>query len=322
MSVNSISITKDTLLEARSEATAQTALITLMSQYGKEKKAIWIVVEGKTDPCYYINTITPIIPCDWEVIPVEAGNKKNLISVFKSLEKRDYDCKKILFFVDRDLSDFTNDIDVKSSNLYVTDGYSIENSLISEYVMFRILNELLGLHNLTKNEVSSIKDLFKEAKNSFINNMIIPMVIILYLRDHSIKVDGLQNINIKKMFDFVKGECSLKIKQQDLYKYIISNLNYNDSISKTGLETYKKKFLSHQNYKNLIRGKYMLAFLILFVISIRNDWKSFSFATTPAGKRSISLGTENAFENVAVRARTVPSLQEFYKASIIGTWLA
>ena len=105
------------------------------------------------------------------------------------------------------------------------------------------------------------------------------------------------------------------------FDYIINNLNYNDSISKTDLETYKKKFLSHKNYKNLIRGKYMLAFLILFVISIRNDWKSFFFATTPAGKRSISLGTENAFENVAVRARIVPSLQEFYKASIIGTWL-
>lgn len=316
-----MSVTKETLIEARDDVKPQTALITLKSQFNPRSKKIWIIVEGKTDPCYYLNTIENVIPAEWKVVPVEAGNKNTVIAVFNSLDWHKYDKKKILFFVDRDLSDFIDDVKVKSANIYITDGYSIENSLISEYVIQRVLRELLGLNNINSNEIMSINSLFQRAKSLFIKTMTITMGIILCIREHNIPIDGLNTIEIKKKISFSKGECSLKLSLQGLYDYVIKQLNCKDSFSKAEYEASKAKFSFHRNHKNLIRGKYMLSFLVLFLISIRDDWEKIVFAKTRAKKRSITLGIDNAFENVAVRARTVPSLRRFYMKSIIGKWL-
>lgn len=314
-------ITKNSLIADRKTAALQTALIILKSQFAEDKRCIWIVVEGKTDPCYYLNTIGNIIPCDWDVVPVEAGNKENVIEVFKSLDWNLYDKKKILFFVDRDLTDFIGDINICSDNFYVTDGYSIENSLISEYVVFRVLRELLGLNGLTDNEKSSIRTLFHDAKKVFIENMIIPMGIILCIREHNIAIKGLEKIEIKKMFIFSKGKCSLNPALHSIYDYVIEKLNCVGVFSESEIDGCKAKFLSHKNHKDLIRGKYMLSFLVLFANSIRDDWENISFAETRAHGRSLTLGINNAFENIAVRARTVPSLRNFYTASVMGAWL-
>ena len=314
-------ISKDTLLEARVAVELQTALITLKSQYRNDKNKIWIVVEGKNDPDYYLNTIIHLIPRDWQVITIEAGNKKNVITVYKAIDWKNYSQKKILFFVDRDLSDFINDIDVSSTNFYVTDGYSIENSFITDEVMFRVLGELLGLYNLTSHEREAICELFKTSRHVFIKNMLIVMSIILCIEKHEIKTKGLNNIDIRDIFRFSQGSCVLKKTPQEIYNYVLTKLQCKGFFTEEEIEICKNEFSSHKNYMNLIRGKYMLSFLVLFVKSIRDDWNKFIFATTLAQKRNIDLTIQNAFVNVSVRARTVPSLRNFYIASVIGNWL-
>lgn len=311
-------LTKESLLNARKDAIAQTISLRLKREFKKKDNNIWIIVEGKDDPCYYLNTIIHIIPDDWEVTPLVAGNKKNVISVFNSLDWRIYKKKRILFFVDRDLSDFTGDIKVNSKNFYVTDGYSIENSLICEYVLLRILVELLGLQGLTENEINSIKSLFQNAKKVFINKMTIPMIIILCLTIKKFKINELDRFNIKDIFSFSQGVCFPQKTDKQIYDYTIQLFDCSNAFSKSFFRKYKKVFTSKKHYENLIRGKYALFFLVLFANSIRDDWNSFSFKRINARNRSLSLGINNAFEQIAVRARTTPSLQAFYKQSIIG----
>lgn len=316
-----MNITKDTLLEARAEASKQTALITLMSQYNLRKKNIWIVVEGKNDTCYYVNTIEKIIPNDWNVVPIEAGSKTKVISVLKSLDWNQYDKKRILFFIDRDLSDFINDINVSSSNLYVTDGYSIENSFVNDDVMFHVFDELLGLHCLTEDEKSSITALFQSAKDEFVKGMTIPMAILLCLQKRNIKTDGFNNIKVKQLFAFSRGVCSSQKSSQEFYDYVTQKLDCIGLFSDAEFDDSKTQFTTHNNHENLIRGKYMLEFFVLFILSIRNEWNSIEFAKTTACNRSVTLGVENAFTHIAVWVRLIPSLREFYKLSIIKRWL-
>lgn len=151
--------------------------------------------------------------------------------------------------------------------------------------------------------------------------MIIPMGIILCIRERNIAIKGLDEIEIKKMFIFSKGKCSLNPALYSIYDYVVDRLNCVGTFSKSEFDGCKTKFLSHKNHENLIRGKFMLCFLVLFANSIRDDWENISFAKTRARRRSLTLGVDNAFENIAVRARTVPSLRNFYTASAIGTWL-
>ena len=313
-----MSLTKQKLIKARTKAASQILSLKIKREFKEKEKNIWIIVEGKDDPCFYINTIINAIPKDWNVTPLEAGNKKNVIATFHSLDWNKYSKKKILFFVDRDLSDFLDDIKIASENLYVTDGYSIENSLITEQVLLRTLKELLGLHNLTPKETNSITKLFLRAKKLFIKKMTTTMTIILFLQTNGIKINGLNNINIKDIFVFFQGICSAKKNKKQIYDYTLRSFNCDNVIKKSSFKEYEKIFISNSNYCNLIRGKYMLAFFVLFANSIRNDWDSLPFKETKAQSRSINLSLNNAFEHIAVRARITPSLQAFYKSTIIG----
>ena len=60
-------------------------------------------------------------------------NRKKVISTYELVKDNDY-YKKAYFMIDRDLSDITGEYTPICDNVYVTEEYSIENSIFNDSI--------------------------------------------------------------------------------------------------------------------------------------------------------------------------------------------
>jgi hypothetical protein len=101
-------------------------------RYKKECNTIYGFVEGKDDIDFYTGFIEKYLPNDsWKVELWQVGGKKNVIEIYSNFNWNNYIKEQVIFFIDRDLSKFVNEKDIEDQNIYITDGYSIENSIVN-----------------------------------------------------------------------------------------------------------------------------------------------------------------------------------------------
>ncbi|WP_421659383.1 DUF4435 domain-containing protein [Leptothermofonsia sp. ETS-13] len=86
-------------------------------------------VEGKDDPVFYRHLIERLFPEGWSVKLIPTGNKQNVLRSFHNINWTNFSKERVCFFIDRDLQDFVTPPLQLENNIYVTDGYSIENSI-------------------------------------------------------------------------------------------------------------------------------------------------------------------------------------------------
>jgi hypothetical protein len=125
-------ITKKTLVDNRERT--NTALLRLKQSYSKHNNRVFLIVEGNDDQAFYKCIIVKYIQHqNYEIII--ANSRYNVTNTYRSLDWRCFDRHRVLFFVDRDLSEMTGEYTPNAENVYITDGYSIENSLFNEEIL-------------------------------------------------------------------------------------------------------------------------------------------------------------------------------------------
>ncbi len=122
----------------RKAKASNTAYMQILQRYDSQPNNVVLVVEGKDDSTYYERVARD--RCGDEsrgFITIVAGNKSSVMKAYDRVNWKIYKRNRVLFFVDRDYSDFlANSVSAPEedgANLYVTDGYSIENSLLNEH---------------------------------------------------------------------------------------------------------------------------------------------------------------------------------------------
>lgn len=287
-------------------------------RYKASAEIVYGIVEGKEDPMFYRGLIERSLPDGWDVELISAGCKDNVLKAAQAFDWTRFSSKRICFFVDRDLSDLIQDIPLTAENVYVTDNYSIENDAVNFGAFKRILEEALNISGLRPEESDTIEGRFAAALASFRKAMTPIMVQILIWRSEG-KRPCLNDIRPKDFFMFQNGTIQLR----DTFASTQSRLQIAaDSVclptaSEADLAKAQVRFDEKQGTERLIRGKYLLWFMVEMALDIHRSIASIVARFTSPPKVRISLGIGNVMVILAPRVRCPKSLNDFLNHNYI-----
>lgn len=281
-------------------------------RYSTTGKVIYGFVEGKDDLCFYRGFVEHSIPEDWEIEMWSANGKDNVYQIYKDIDWRRFSKKRVCFFVDRDLSKLTMEKLPSDTNIYVTDGYSIENSIVNRGTCRTILIDIFRFYNANHREIDSVCDLFKTEFESFLEAMIPVMSWILLWRRNGEK-GNLNDIKMDKIFSVDNGCLRFDLSPENLTntnKYIhqSAGVSYDSSIN---ISVHQTEFSKRSIYKKYTRGKYVLWFLLAFCSSVHKGTASLFPSYKEPPKMNMTISATNAMTIVGNRARVPQSLRRF-----------
>lgn len=247
------------------------------TKFKKNAKIIYLIVEGKDDITYYKHCFDKFIPEDWEIIAIPASCskssgscKKKLINFYNTLDWNFFNKEQIVILTDRDLSDIIFEKIPESKNIYVTDGYSIENSIINSRTFYRTLTELCCFEEFDEPSKTKLLNSFNKQLKNFCNKMIDVMGWIVYWEKNNFN-PSLKNIKVKDLFKITFN--NIELKQINIIEFIHKKckLNYNNSISIEDI-----KYSISENPNKYTRGKYLFEFFKYYCEKIIDDYKDIS----------------------------------------------
>lgn len=110
--------------------------------YRQDARCLYGFVEGKDDPVFYRHLIENQLPEAWSIKLIPTGSKQKVLQAFQSMDWNNFCKKRVCFFIDRDLQDFLGTPQQEETNIYITDGYSIENSVLQYRVLSNVLSDV------------------------------------------------------------------------------------------------------------------------------------------------------------------------------------
>lgn len=287
-------------------------------RYKSRALVVYGLVEGKQDPMFYKGVIESRLPAAWEVELIRAGNKAAVLKALEVFDWQRFSRRRICFFVDRDLDDFTSTAPPDRENLYITDAYSIENTVCSFGTFRRVVEEVLNISGLTDDECAELRTRFESNLAAFQEALVAVMVQILIWRRNGSRPKA-ENFEPRDMFFFAGGNLALRdqfLEEAGRISHVASAL----ALTASDLESIKRteeEFRACAGRENFIRGKYILWFFVEYCLELhRSVSKVFSrFSGSP--KMHTTLGVANAMLLVGPRSRCPTSLEEFLKRTYL-----
>lgn len=139
---------------------------------GNESKVLYCFFEGIEEISFYRDIINYAFPISqYTVYTYVCLGIDFVFTCYKYIKKQVFfsDKKNIIFFADKDVEDLININRPKDSNIIRTEYYSIENYVVNEFVLERILMEFFFIDEY--NVYSNIITKFKTAVHFFLNQM-------------------------------------------------------------------------------------------------------------------------------------------------------
>lgn len=297
--------------ELRAERHGRTVPLTqFLADYCKyDCRVCYGFVEGKDDPSYYRVVIKSKLPADSSIILYPSGGKENVSYIYKQIDWQCFSKKRIVFFMDRDLSCIVEDENiVHDENVYITDKYSIENEIVSGDTLEGVMRDLLGFSSTYKDEIDIAVKHYENERKHFESRMMPLMAnIIMWKRNNIVPA----NYNNVKIGDFIQVRgVNITIKHDDILRdlfYKQSNVSiekYNEGEINQILSEIEEKKVS----EIIVRGKYIAEFFIIFCNSIYCGCKSLGIKKTHKGR---TLCSRDIMETIAPRSLPTRTLIEF-----------
>jgi len=308
---------KSTMLEIHSQAIqdADIAYHEFLLIYRKQERYLYGFVEGKDDPCFYRHLIEKDLPKQWSIKLIPSGSRDKVLRTYQSFDWNNYSSTRICFFVDRDMHDFLSTPFEARSNIYVTDGYSIENSILEdERLLNSVLSDIYQIDLLNPDDDNKIKQIVQGNKDIFFEAILPLMGQIIMWRRSSSKAN-LNNLNLDSFFSFEEETCQVqdhKMLLEESAKQIGCDCsNYDDIMAAVN------EIRLHTRSQMMVRGKYALWF---FWKQCEAIWESIpkllpNLSSKP--KKRIECGPKNAMVILGPRAHAPESLREFIEQNFL-----
>ncbi len=285
-------ITKESLRTAKASINEATLRIKQSYSCSPNAKRLFFVVEGKDDIPYYATKAGVYLPEGWDLKIIPAGNRKKAVETYRSLNWSSFSKNLILFFIDRDLSDYTGEDTPTDSNIYVTTKYAIENELCTEETFLRALKYCYDLNDIDEKDESAISSFYNSSWQRFAEIAEPIMSQILYWKMNVINANY-ANFKIQNTFELTSTGLALKPHYQSTLD-VLPDLFMQSGVpySVINIRPYTKMLNSKHSPDEYIRGKYVLAFFSKALTYIARN----SAVVLPSQKKakdSLGLGYEN-----------------------------
>lgn len=284
--------------------------------YKPSKRIVYGIVEGNGDPAFYRGLIEHHLPNGWNVELIPSGGKEKVLKAFQEMDWSKYPKKRICFFVDRDLSEFLEEKLISGPNLYITNNYSIENEVVTFYMMERIQKEIFGVTTITESEMRKLQSAFEYNLSNFQEMMAPIMAQVLLWRRNGKKV-SLNNIHLKNLFIFTDG--GIKAKFSSPIEGVNEAANYVGVTAATpeNLAVAEIEFRENQGLEKFIRGKYLLWFFVQYALEIHKNIHIFCSHYTSPPKCHFPFSHKTAMNVLAPRVRCPDSLKDFIMGNYV-----
>lgn len=312
----------DTLDEAKRDASSVYHEF-LLTYHKKGKKIVYAFTEGDEDLSFYSGFIQQKVDATWiyEVKPVV--NRENVIKLHSYINWEKYPENQIIFFIDRDLSELLGQTNPNEKNFYISDDYSIENSIVTRETCKRILREVFSLSTIQDADEEKILDMFDDQLEKFLQELMPTMAWIIYWKRSGKKTSkkDLDKIEMKKMFFFKEGLINRiprpKNKTPVEYIHCQCDVLFNQQFDISSIISELK---TDNKYKRFTRGKYVLWFLIAFTSNVHKEIKKISTNNFKKPKTHVNLSPSNGVTIIGPRVRIPPTLNSFLN-STYGTYI-
>jgi hypothetical protein len=305
----------DSLKNAGKSATS--IYLRFLQQYKKNDKSLHLFIEGNDDPSFYTNFITNITNNEYKIHFYNSKNKDGVYSNHDKINWSVFNKNKVLFFVDKDYSDILNLSYNNDENIFVTKYYSIENYLINDDMVKRILIELL--HITEPSALAKTISHFKTQHESFCEKMMIITSWIIYHRVHNSNL-SLSKINLSHVFSFCEN-LTLQKNTKPLGKKLIEYLNEKTNNSKQNkcwneIRLIYSDLKTINEHKTHLRGKFEIWFLSAYVNNYVTSLNVNRKKGEPKVKMNINLSHTNAIEILGCRLSIPLDLKTFIEGNI------
>ena len=258
--------------ELRQDRVGRTVAYTQFLNDYKRKQAniVYGFVEAKEDVSLYYTCIYPELPQGSELCLIPCSGKYVIRETYKLIDWETYSKQRVCFFRDRDLSDYIEDDNdlCRCENCYLTDGYSIENSLITGDLLYRLLREVLGYSTDDYETIMNLVNKFVNDKKVFEDQFRNIMAHIIYWKKMGIS-SPLNNIHIKDLVNITKDKVEYKDEEARL-SYIYSRAQVDKAkCDMTEIEHIENLISEGEKYRSIIRGHFVSEFFILYCNTIK-----------------------------------------------------
>ena len=310
-----IVMTVDNLRAERKEKTV--SLVQFYEEYKNETNLFFAFVEGKDDPSLYRNMINSKLPEDKELRLYPVDGKDNVKYIYSVLDWSNYSKKKVIFLMDRDLSDLIPEPNfITDINIYVTDKYAIENEICCDQVLNSVMQEVLGFQNISLKDIKRIDNLFNHQIRQFEVGLLEIMANIVWWKRNKVPNPSYHEIKVKNIIKIENGIVSFFLKDDILeYIYKTSGVDKDTYYNDQEISNIVNEIISKKLTNIIVRGKYMSEFFCLFLRSLYKDYNSLGIKPNKKG-RQIQLS--DIMDICAPRKRIIPSLSKFIDATLLS----
>lgn len=308
---------KPSMLEVHSQALEDVdeAYHEFLLIYQKHAQCVYGFVEGKDDPAFYRHLIEAQLPEGWTIKLIPSGNKQKVLRSFQSFTWTEHSKKRICFFIDRDLQDFIGTPQQLEANFYITDGYSIENSILQDQLLIGVLSDIYQITQLRVEEEELIKQIIRKNESQFFEAIMPLMGQILLWRRLGCKAN-LNNLKLDNIFSFSQA-IFVSIDRRSLLEIAARQIGCN-LCDDSDIIVAENEIRSHISSRNLIRGKYVFWFFVEQCEAIWEAIPSLLSRFPGKPKKRIEYSWRNAMVIFAPRVRAPESLRDFVERNYLS----
>ncbi len=215
--------------------------------------------EGKDDILFYNHYIRQKHTESFEVIM--CCGQKNVLELLNNLQFKTN--LKPLFFIDKDFDDYLEKT-ITDDALFITDGYSFENYLVTREALNILMQDYC---NLPSDKRLNYLNKFYIAYDIFINNMhpLMEWAVNCKKSNQDINLNNIDLSNFRSFFELSQDlVLTFNHNYQDEFKRLSQTENYYITIEIN---------LDISEYDKWIRGKFALFFLLIFFEKIQEILK-------------------------------------------------
>lgn len=227
-------------------------------------KVCYAFVEGRQDSPYYKTIVKHRLPPGCEVRWYDTDGKKQLKSTYDMIRARgEYPKNRIIYIMDRDLSPMVSDpLLIEDDYVYITDGYSIENDILTPEAFLYAMESLLGFGSLRREDREVISYSYEKQRECF-ENLMVPIManIVIWKRDETHVCYG--DLKINDIITITNGVVSYKKNRQSAIEYQCKKFKMNIP-SPEDVKLVVSEILSKNLSRRILRGKYLSAFFVGF----------------------------------------------------------
>ncbi|MEI7263769.1 DUF4435 domain-containing protein [Pectobacterium carotovorum] len=246
----------------------ETALHNFLLSIVSGKLKLHVYFEGKDDNLFYYRVIKRLVSDNVTLRSVICKNKKLVYDFHSELSGQSDSENKIIYFVDKDIDDLSNEEEEKFNDIHVSEIYSIENYIPSEEIISSYCIEGFSISS-ESSFIPAILERYEKEEINFFESIRVLMGWAIFCRRNGNR-PNFNNINFNDLFD-VDSSLSLmkKMSDDELYDYFKNRSNVDFSLSDYDISGIHCE-LNSLNPRVYVRGKFHLAFFCKFMNKIKD----------------------------------------------------